>query len=255
MCYEGEVFALLSRQVDIYNFDTSDFYSNRERYLHMLNHRVRSERNKLVNGGVIYGKGRRRRTIVGIREIERELSEHGIGSDEIRAIRNGELDVSDDVMELYYEHERLKRLIDHKNAKAKETKDELLTLLSNKVDANASSHMTHHIRELRDDSVSDNKIISVFESSFTRTIGARTNEFCDDFMIVKVFYFSVLHDLMLNGFMFNGERYVYFTSSAGQIRTKKCVFVKESTWKRYEKTIMCGLTLDDINAKGGNNPN
>lgn len=246
---------MLSRQVDIYNFDTSDFYSNRERYLHMLNHRVRSERNKLVNGGVIYGKGRRKRTIVGIKEIERELSEHGIGNDEIRAIRNGELDVSDDVMELYYEHERLKRLIDHKNAKAKETKDELLLLLSNKVDANVSSHMTHHVRKLRDDSVSDNKIISVFESSFTRTIGTRTNEFCDDFMIVKVFYFSVLHDLMLNGFVFNGERYVYFTSSAGQIRTKKCVFVKESTWKRYEKTIMCGLTLDDINAKGGNNPN
>lgn len=255
ICYEWEVFALLSRQVDIYNFDTSDFYSNRERYLHMLNHRVRSERNKLVNGGVIYGSGGRRRTIVGIREIERELSERGVGSDEIRAIRNGELDVSDDVMELYREHERLKRLIDHKNAKAKETKDRLLLLLSNKVDANVSSHMTHHIRELRDDSVSDGRVISVFESSFTRTIGAKVNELCDDFMIVKVFYFSVLHDLMLNGFMFNGERYVYFTSSAGQIRTKKCVFVKESTWRRCERTIMCGLTLDDINAKGGNNPN
>lgn len=252
---------MLSRQVDIYNFDTSDFYSNREKSLHMLNHKLRSERNKLVNGGTIYGNGRRKRTIVGIREIERELSEHGIGSDELRLVRDGEYDFSvhgndaDLVSGLCGRYESLKKLIEHKNRKAKETKDELLLLLSNKVEANKASGLTHHIRTLRNDGVSDNKIISVFESSFTRTIGARTGEFCDDFMIVKVFYFSVLHDLLLNGFMYNGERYVYFTSSAGQIRTKKCVFVKESTWKRVEKTIMCGLTIDDINNSGGANPN
>lgn len=249
---------MLSKQIDIYNFDTSDFYSNREKHLHMVNHRLRTERNKLINGGVIYGKGRKKRTIVGIKEIEDKLLEYGIGHDELKAIHDGDYDFSvhgNDVMELYRKHERLKNLIDYKNMKAKEAKDALLLLLSNKVDANISSNLTHHIRELRSESVSDNKIISVFESSFTRTIGAETNKFCDDFMIVKVFYFSVLKDLIFNGFMYNGERYIYFTSSAGQIRTKKCVFVKESVWKKHEKTIMCGLTLDDINVKGGNNPN
>lgn len=252
---------MLNKQVDIYNFDTSDFYSNREKHLHMVNHRLRSERNKLINGGVIYGKGRKRRNITGIKEIEKSLAEFGIGHDELKIIGDGNYDFSiygddaDSVIELYNEYERLKRLIAYKNMKAKETKDELLLLLSNKVEANISSNLTHHVRELRSDSISDNKIISVFESSFTRTIGAETGMFCDDFMIVKVFYFSVLKDLIFNGFMYNGEKYVYFTSSAGQIRTKKCVFVKESVWKRYEKTIMCGLTLDDINAKGGNNPN
>lgn len=249
---------MLSKQVDIYNFDTSDFYSNREKHLHMVNHRLRTERNKLINGGIIYGKGRKKRTIVGIKEIEDKLLEYGIGHDELKAIHDGDYDFSvhgNDVMELCREHERLKNLIDYKNMKAKEAKDALLLLLSNKVDANISSNLTHHIRELRSESVSDNKIISVFESSFTRTIGAETNKFCDDFMIVKVFYFSVLKDLIFNGFMYNGERYIYFTSSAGQIRTKKCVFVKESVWKKHEKTIMCGLTLDDINVKGGNNPN
>ena len=34
-----------------------------------------------------------------------------------------------------------------------------------------------------------------------------------------------------------GEKYKYFTSSAGQIRKKKAVFIKESVWNKIEKTI------------------
>lgn len=255
-----EVVLLLDSQIDVLSVDTSDFYSNEERRLHMANHRFRSERSKLVNGGDIR-TGRNKRHVVGIKEIESKLGEYGICHDELKAIHDGDYDLSaygedaDTVIELYREYERLKRLIDHKSMKAKESKDKLLLLLDNKVNANIASGSRHHIRELRDDGISDGNIISVFESSFTRTIGAKPGEFCDDFMIVKVFYFSVLKDILYNGFMYKGERYIYFTSSAGQIRTKKCVFVKESVWKRYEKTIMCGLTMDDINSKGGNNPN
>lgn len=253
---------LLNKQVDVYSFDTSDFYSNHEKRLHATNHRLRSERNKLVNGGTIVSKnGRRKRTVVGIKKIEEELAGFGIGHDELRLVSDDRYDFSvhgDDasaVEGMCSEYFRLKELISLKNKKAKKAKDELLHLMDNKVAANVASGSRHHVRRLRSDSVSDSKIISVFESSFTRTIGAETDRLSDDFMIVKVFYFAILQDIINSGFEFNGERYVYFTSSAGQIRTKKCVFVKESTWKRYEKTIMCGLTIDDINAKGGNNPN
>ena len=86
-------------------------------------------------------------------------------------------------------------------------------------------------------------------------IGAKQDELTEDFMVIQVYYFSIIKDLIYHGFIYKGERYIYFTSSAGQIRTKKAVFVKESIWKKYEKTIMCGLTIDDINKKGGNNPN
>ena len=86
-------------------------------------------------------------------------------------------------------------------------------------------------------------------------IGAKPDELCEDFMVIQTYYFSIIQDLIYYGFTYKGEKYIYFTSSAGQIRTKKCVFVKESVWKKYEKTIMCGLTIDEINKKGGNNPN
>lgn len=252
---------MLSRQIDVLGLDTADFYSNRERYLHGLNHKIRAEKNKLLNGGDVYRcHGRKKVKVVGIREIERELCEYGIESCDVASVLDGTYSIPDDcdcarIVELCEEHERLQGLIDMKNKKAKETKDELLTILRNKVESNDASHGSHHTRTLRDDAVIDNKVISVFDSYFTRTIGASPGGFTDDFMIVKVFYFDVLKDILYNGFVYNNERYVYFTSSAGQIRTKKCVFVKESTWNRVQRTIMCGLTVDDINDSGGANPN
>ena len=248
---------MLDRQINVLALDTSDFYSNKEKRLHDINHKIRSEKNKLING---FKSGKK--TIVGTKEIEGRLrDEYEIDNECIKQISNGDYDFSvhgDDaavVSSLCYEYIDKRRLVSYKNKKAKEIKDRLLKLLENKVNANISSDSRHHIRQLRDDAVSDNKVISVFDSYFTRTIGAKPNEFSDDFMIIKVFYFSVAQDLIYNGFIYKGEKYIYFTSSAGQIRTKKCVFVKESVWKKYEKSIMCGLTLDDINAKGGNNPN
>ena len=252
---------MLSKQIDVLGLDTADFYSNREKCLHELNHRVRAEKNRLLNGGDVYRcHGKKKVKVVGIREIERELCEYGIESCDVAAVLDGTYSISDDcdytlILELCKEHKRLQELIDMKNKKAKETKDRLLTLLGNKVEDNIKSNSRHHIRTLRQDAVRDDKVISVFDSYFTRTIGAVPGEFTDDFMIVKVFYFDVLKDILFNGFMHDGERYVYFTSSAGQIRTKKCVFVKESTWNRVQRTIMCGLTVDDINDSGGVNPN
>ena len=67
-------------------------------------------------------------------------------------------------------------------------------------------------------------VISVFESSLTRTISIPTNALSLDFMVIRTYFFQVLKDLVCDGFMYNGEKYVFFTASAGQIRTKKCVF-------------------------------
>lgn len=252
------VLLALDTQINIYTMDTSDFYSNKEKRLHELNHKLRSERNKLINGCTLYSKNKKhKRVILGTREIEKRLSdEFGIDGKRLKSIikendfRQYEDEFGDDyncVYDLVCEYAYLKDLIDMKNKKAKEAKDKLLSIMSHKAD-------TNYVRELRGDAISDNKIISVFESTFTRTIGAEPNKLSEDFMIIKIFYFDILRCIIKNGFIYNGERYVYFTSSAGQIRTKKCVFVRESTWKKHEKTIMCGLTLDDINAKGGNNP-
>lgn len=228
----------LDTQVRIYSFDTSDFYTNRERALHGLNSAARREKARLVNGD---GK----RYVYSLDELSEILSalDPSVPGDVVLS----------DIVETEIE-ERTER-ISFKNALMSKSKDRLLAMLSSKLDANDESGGRHHVRRLRDDAVRDDKVISVFESYFTRTISASEHDICRDFMVVQVFYFDVAADMIKHGFEWNGERYVYFTSSAGQIRTKKCVFVREELWKRYEKTLMCGLTVDTLNERGGSNPN
>ena len=250
----------LDKQVQILSVDTGDFYSNREAMLHWLNHKLRIERNELKKKED---------------DIANKLFKHGVSKDDLTSILNYEFDFESldngfTLSELGTEYCKVIELIKLKNKKIKESKNKLLKLLSNKVESNVATNGTHHIRELRNlnpsgdksniykyakEPFNDKKIISVFDSAFTRMIGAKQDELSEDFMVVQVYYFDIIKDLIYHGFTYKGEKYIYFTSSAGQIRTKKTVFIKESVWKKYEKTIMCGLTIDSINAKGGNNPN
>ena len=253
----------LDVQVQILSVDTGNFYSNKEARLHWANHKLRAERNRLINGGTIISPTGVKRTIIGLKEIEVKINEYGVSVSDLEEASKDEtgygftkfVDNQEELFKLYDSYCLTKHWISIKNKSIKKTKDDLLKLLENKINANIQSNGTHHIRTLRENQVSDKNVISVFDSSFTRMIGAKQDELCEDFMVVQVYYFDVIKDLIYYGFTYKGEKYIYFTSSAGQIRTKKTVFIKESVWKQYEKTIMCGLTIDSINAKGGNNPN
>ena len=76
-----------------------------------------------------------------------------------------------------------------------------------------------------------NNIVSMFESSLSRSFDILTNELTTDIFIVEIYYYDIAQDLILNGFDYNNKHYVYFSSSAGQIRTKKAVFVEEEKYK------------------------
>lgn len=233
---------LLDKQIQIYSVDTGNFYSNREARLHWKNHEVRVERNNLIDKR---------------KKLEKEFEEKGIYQEELKLITKEEKDVKEyeeDIQERLIEYKRINSLIKRKTDLAKQTKEDLLKLLSNKVEENKKSNGKHHIRNLRENEISQSRIISIFESALTRTIGAEIDALSEDLMVLQVFYFSVLEDLIHFGYYYKGEKYIYFTSSAGQIRTKKCVFIKESVYRKYEKTFMCGLTIERINELGGNNP-
>lgn len=107
------------------------------------------------------------------------------------------------------------------------------------------------IRQLSNYALVDKNVVSIFTSTLTRTIEMEVDELSMNMVVVRVFYVSVLEDITLNGFEYLGERYRFFSASAGQIRTKKSVFIKQSLWDKYEKTLMCGLTIPLINKKGG----
>lgn len=111
------------------------------------------------------------------------------------------------------------------------------------------------VRHLRHDALSDRNVINLFESSLTRALDVKPLTLTYDIMVINVFFFQVFENIVKQGFMFNGEKYVFLTASAGQIRTKRSLFIREAAFKRIEPRLMGGLTVNDINEQGGMNEN
>lgn len=222
----------LDKQIHIYSFDTSVFYTDDEREQEKIidsltYHKgdLKSERDiltDLINGNISQQKAEKKYRA--LYRISKDESVSLGGQRRIDEIRGELKQVNKDITS---------------------AKKSLLSLLS--------SHNAE--RTLRTEYVIDKNVISVFESMLTRTLGMKTGGLYDDFMVVRTYYFEVIRDLILNGFTYDGERYICYTASAGQIRTKKTVFIREKTWKKYQQTLMCGLSIDRINAQGGININ
>lgn len=234
----------LDKQIHMYSVDTGHFYSHREDNLHKKNHNYRQERNYLCSRLAFF---------------DDVMGEYGYSKKDLSCIKKGRFQDMENYIphtscllhEYFYWHNILK----HKQQKAKKSKETLLRLLKNKADQNIYTNGKHHTRCLSAEKLHDTNIISVFESSLTRMLGIQEDELTDALIVLQVYYFELFKDLSYFGFIFKGERYRYYTSSAGQIRKKKALFIKEALWNQYEKTIMCGLTIDKINEMGGNNVN
>ena len=250
----------LDKQIHVHSIDTGHFYSNKERYLHNKNMYIRQERSFIHNK---------------LKELEKKAQQ----SDEYTSedIKNAkrycanvdfyntkfqDLKKSDNLVDQIHYWTIIKH---HKSILAQKIKDKLLLKLKNKVNTNIMLAKNGHrdkvnVRCFYENDLNDTNTVSLFESFLSRTIKAETNQLCEDLVIVQVYYFDIFKDLCFYGMNYCDKygvisKYKYFTSSAGQIRTKKAVFIKEETWNKYEKTLMCGLTIDTINGKDGNNPN
>ncbi|EET87663.1 conserved hypothetical protein, partial [Clostridium carboxidivorans P7] len=111
------------------------------------------------------------------------------------------------------------------------------------------------IRELNESALIEHNIISIFESALTRTLGIETGSLSMDMLVVRIYYYDIMNSLICNGFTYNGDKYIFFTASAGQIRQKKLLLMKQCIYEKFEKTFLCGLTREDINRMGGINTN
>lgn len=123
-------------------------------------------------------------------------------------------------------------------------KERINELLNEKVN-------TGLVRELPEGVVGDRNVISLFESSLTRFIGIKSNELSEKLFQVEFYFYQVMSDLIHNGFNYKGKHYVYFSSSAGSIRKHRGLFIEEETLKEIWPRLTCGLTVEDINKKGG----
>ena len=134
------------------------------------------------------------------------------------------------------------------NRVIKKEKAKLTDLLDRRLEDNKP-------RQLSQSVLIDRNVVSLFESALTRALEIPTNSLTYDLMILNVFFFQVFKSLVRDGFEYNGEKYIFLTASAGQIRQKRAVFIRESAYDKVQSRIMCGLSIEDINRRGGINPN
>ena len=113
----------------------------------------------------------------------------------------------------------------------------------------------HSPRQLNEEGLKDRNIITLFESSLTRALNIEQNALTKDLMVLNVFFFQIFEGLVKDGFIYNGEKYIFLSASAGQIRTKRAVFIREKAYSEIQNKLMCGLTIEEINKRGGINPN
>lgn len=193
--------------------------------------------------------------------LEKQVYIYSIGTESFYT--DNEHEIHNKMVRLYILRSKIDKTIKNKKDTRIIRKERLIKTKKsiNKIVHNYKEELTSHLkefkgtRELRKDSLTDNRVIGMFDSALTRTIGMKVNNLSTDLFIVRAFYFNVLNNIMEDGFTYNGEKYIYFSSSAGQIRTKKVVFIKESLWIKYEGSLTCGLSIDEINSKGGCNVN
>ena len=134
------------------------------------------------------------------------------------------------------------------NRVIKKEKARMVELLEKRLDNNKP-------RQLNYSALIDKNVVSLFESALTRALDIKTNTLTYDLMILNVFFFQVFECFVRDGFEYNREKYIFLTASAGQIRTKRAVFIREAAYQKVQSRIMCGLTIEDINNQGGINPN
>jgi hypothetical protein len=206
----------LDKQVYIYSVGTESFYTDEEVKIH-------NKMKKLhINKNLMKEK---------IKKIEKTINK-------------------DDVTE----KQKVKLIIrKDKLTKGKKKATKMINKLKSELKHLLNSHS--EVRSLREDSLKDNKKIGMFDSALTRTIGMKPDTVSTSLLVVRVYYYQVLKELIEDGFTYQGEKYIYFSSSAGQIRTKKAVFIKESLWNKHEGALTCGLSIEEINRKGGCNVN
>jgi len=215
----GDILAL-SKQIHLYSVDTDCFYNDNEKFIH-----------RRLNSRYYY------RTKLNSKrgKIQRRLDKANKKQFDNFFMNNNMLD----------ELKTIGRRITILDNEVRELKKELKALLSENTNQ----------RSIRITQLKSRDVVSSFDSSLIRYIGLPYDKLTHDMLIVKTYYFDVLKDIIKNGFMFGKDEFIPFTASAGQIRTKKTLFIKKSTHEKVKENITCGLTPDIINTKGGVNIN
>nr|BDD43634.1 hypothetical protein 3 [Bacillaceae bacterium] len=226
--------ANLSKQVLVYSVSTDSFFSDKENNIATVLMNIRVEKKELL---IIRDNKKSNNKEVNLK-LNNQINEM------VSQSNKDKLEVVEDMLNEFTSKEKelsgeLNALLEANNQKVRTLRyDALFTTRSIK-DRNGNVSG----KEIN----KSNKVVALFESSFTRTLGLDSDHVNENVVIVKAYHYKVLEDLIHNGFQYNNEEYVFFSASSGQMKNKKAVFVMKSLWNKHKNTLLCGLDWERIN--------
>ena len=259
----------MDKQFKIYSINFGAFYSNKEKRINKNKidicnqmHDIESYykfiiKNKLEEDELSYSD------FIKFRKIKGRLNEfYEKSKEDNKKWENSLREMTENERK---KEKKYKAIRENKDAKKRSQDNDIykkLKVLRQKSNEKLKNKLKNYngIRELREDSLLDENLISLFDNSFSRTIGVECDTTSMDIICVTISHYDVMEQLINNGFTYtdkNGcvHKYKIFTSSAGQIRKKKTLFIDEEVWNKYNYSIMCGLSWNRINSLGGMNIN
>lgn len=108
------------------------------------------------------------------------------------------------------------------------------------------------------DNVKNDKKIVWFENECVRRCNTDLSDIplLNEFLLLKCgseALTDVLKQIIDRGVILEGRHYIFYTSSTGQMKDSEITLVEENYWEKNKYALMCGLTEERINAKGGIN--
>lgn len=111
-------------------------------------------------------------------------------------------------------------------------------------------------RSVKSKDIKTKDIIAIGDNNLVRVLGLNLGSFTDQIITVKVGDMDniIVEKIVKDGLTIDQQRYIFFTAGAGQTRQKKFMMIKnDETLKDVMLTLMNGLTIEEINKKGGMN--
>ena len=256
---------MLNKQFKLYSVDTKSFYNKKEKEkdevikevnikLYLIkqftlinegNYNYEDEEHKYLNEyknqySTLEDFKEAKKSKVIKRDINKIVKEHK------NIIKTKEFKESLNKNEYYKDwNDKVRKTKNNPGQKSKleELKSELSELIKNNIEKVD--------RELDPEKISKFNLVATFDGALSRILQLEQDGITEDLIIIRIFHYDILDNLLHKGFNYKGEHYVFYTAGAGQIRKKKVIFIKENVWDKYKNTITCGLSEEIINNLGG----
>lgn len=253
----------LQKQVHIYNVKTNAFYTEHEQFLDQKMWLFRQNKKRIQDTyetqlALYLEKRERFKT----RQINKLLKQEGKAIKRVKRVINGKTYMRPTMYHLTVQEKAFYTQL-FKDVWWDKNKSEIYGRINRNIKI-AKQELKQEIernkyktRIISERYLNPRNVISIFDSMLTRYCGIENDTLSDKLIIVRVYYFGVLESLIKNGFyrdvydesgnFIERIKYVPYSSSAGQIRTKKFVMIREDVLKAIQMQLMVGLTVDKIN--------